>query len=291
MAVTLEFHPPFDPGIFAFLAARAVAGVEEGSGASYARTVLLPGGHGWFRVAWDGRGLALEHDLEDPADLPELVTRVRRLLDLDRDPAVTDTVLAADPQLASRVAAVPGLRLPGCIDPAEIVIRAMIGQQITVAAARTALTRLAALGTPSRTPHGSMARLFPSPAQLAAGGRAILRGPQRRIDAVLSVAGLLADRTVAIDHTDTPETLAGKLLPLPGIGPWTLGYVGMRVLGAPDVFLPTDAAVRNGFGALRGLSPAQSRRFTPADLAAMAEPLKPWRSYATLHLWRAAAGS
>ncbi len=291
MGHPVTFHPPFEPGIFDFLAARAVTGVEEATSASYARTLSLPGGHGWFRLEWDGAQLVLDYDVEDDADTSVLVSGVRHLFNLDHDPAAADAALATSPLLAGRIASLPGIRLPGCVDPAEILVRAMVGQQITVAAATTALRQLAALGTPSRLPHAAMVRCFPSPAQIAEGGRDILRGPRRRIDSIVAVAALLANGTLRFDASDTPESLAEKLLPLPGIGPWTVGYVSMRVLGSSDVFLPTDAAVRNGFGLLRGDSPATARTIRADELVSMAEPLRPWRSYATLHFWRAAGAA
>ncbi|WP_181034236.1 DNA-3-methyladenine glycosylase [Arthrobacter sp. GMC3] len=288
MAIALTFTPPFEPGIFDFLAVRAVASVEEASSSSYARTLALHGGHAWFQVRWDGDALLLDFEVEDGADEPELLARVRHLLNLDHDPAAANVVLAGNDLLATRVAALPGIRLPGCVDAPEILIRAMVGQQITVAAARTALNQLVALSTPSRLPHGTMTHLFPSPAEIAAGGADILRGPRRRIDSIVGVSGLLATYALRISAGDTPESLAEKLLPIAGIGPWTVGYVCMRVLGSPDVFLPTDAAVRNGYGLLRGDSLAVARTIKAAELARMAEPLRPWRSYATLHLWRVA---
>jgi len=291
MAIALTFTPPFEPGIFDFLAVRAVAGVEEATSTSYARTLALPRGHAWFKVTWDGAALLLEYEVADGSDEPELVSRVRHLLNLDHDPGAANGVLAGNGMLAARVAALPGIRLPGCVDAHEILIRAMVGQQITVAAARTALNQLVALSTPSRLPRGSMTHLFPSPAEIAAGGRGILRGPRRRIETIVGVAGLLAAGTLVLRAQDTPESLAEKLLPLAGIGPWTVGYVAMRVLGSPDVFLPTDAAVRNGYGLLRGDSLAVARTIKAAELARMAEPLRPWRSYATLHLWRVAGES
>ncbi len=288
MATALEFTPPFEPGIFDFLAARAVEGVEEAGPGSYARTVELEGGHGWFRIHWDGSALVLEHEVEQVDGSPDLLRKVRHLLNLDHSPALADAALRANPLLAPRVAVLPGMRLPGCTDPAEILIRAMVGQQITVAAARTALNQLAVLGTPSRLHHGSMQRFFPTPAQIAAGGRDMLRGPARRIDSILDVAARLAEGQLSISAEDTEESLAAKLLPIPGIGPWTVGYVAMRVLGSSDVFLPGDAAVRNGYGLLRGDTPAQARSIKATELTAVAEPLRPWRSYATLHLWRRA---
>lgn len=286
MALALDFTAPFEPGIFDFLAARAVAGVEEADGASYARTVQLPRGHGWFRVRWDGGALWLEQELEDQRDAGELLRRVRHLLNLDHDPQAADAALGAHPLLAPQVASLPGMRLPGCVDPAEILIRALVGQQITVAAARTALGQLVALGSPSRLPRDTMTHFFPTPAEIAAGGREILRGPQRRIETIMAVATMLADGSLRINANDTEESLAATLLPIPGIGPWTVGYVAMRVLGSNDVFLPSDAAVRNGYGLLRGDTLAQARTIKAPELSRMAESLRPWRSYATLHLWR-----
>ncbi|WP_315915767.1 AlkA N-terminal domain-containing protein [Arthrobacter sp. lap29] len=295
MALELAFTPPFDPGIFSFLAARAVTGVEEADATSYARTIALTGGrgpmfgtHGWFRVSWDGTALWLDFELEDPSSTTDLLLAVRHLFNLDHDPVAADAALSADPLLAPRVAAVPGIRLPGCVDSAEILIRAMVGQQITVAAARTALNQLMPLATPSRLPHGTMTHVFAAPGEIAAGGRAILRGPQRRIDSILTVSALLANGTLAFGEQDTLDSLHEKLLPLPGIGPWTVGYVAMRVLGNSNIFLPTDAAVRNGYGLLRGDSLAEARTIKAAELARMAAPLQPWQSYLTLHLWRVA---
>lgn len=286
MAVDLEFHPPFEPGIFDFLAARAVPGAEEAIATSYARTLQLPGGHAWFRVEWDGSSLRLEHDVEDSADTEELVAKVRHLFNLDHDPSQADAALGTVPLLADRVAKLPGIRLPGSVDPEEILMRAMVGQQVTVAAARTALTQLLALSTPTRLPHGSMTHFFPQPVEIAARGRDILRGPQRRIDSIMAVAAMLAGGSLQIGPSDSLESLTAKLLPIPGIGPWTVGYVAMRVLGDNDIFLPGDAAVRNGYGLLRGDSLAQARTIKAPELSRMAEPLRPWRSYATLHLWR-----
>ncbi|WP_051388734.1 DNA-3-methyladenine glycosylase family protein [Arthrobacter sp. 35W] len=294
MDESLDYRGRFDPGIFAFLAARAVDGVEAAGPDSYARALVLPGGHGWFTVDrtpdGGGRGggrLRLRTGVQDDADLPELIRRVRHLFNLDADLAAIDAALGADALLAPGIAAAPGIRLPGCVDPGEILIRAMIGQQITVAAARNTLHKLAVLGTPSNLPHGGLVRMFPTAAQLAAGGRAILRGPARRIDSVIAVAGMLADGSLELSAADTVDSLAAKLLPVPGIGPWTVGYVAMRVLGSPDVFLPTDAAVRNGYAALSG----DGVKPTPKELAAASAAWAPWRSYATLHLWRAAAGN
>jgi AraC family transcriptional regulator of adaptative response / DNA-3-methyladenine glycosylase II len=205
------------------------------------------------------------------------------LFDLDADPVAVDEALASDARLCPSVRDTPGIRVPGAVDPQELLIRAMIGQQITVAAARTALSQLSDAGT--RLPEGhpghalGLDRLFPTAGEIARSGRELLKGPQRRIDSVLAAAAAMASGELDFDYGDDPQTLADKLLPLPGVGPWTVGYVAMRVIGDPDVFLANDAAVRNG---LKNLAASEG---LPTDF----RNVSPWRSYATMHLWRAAA--
>jgi AraC family transcriptional regulator of adaptative response / DNA-3-methyladenine glycosylase II len=288
LTLNLPYREPFDPGIFDFLAVRAVSGIEVASTLTdgtrtYARTLRLPRGNASFSVSYNpsspGRPLQLAATAVDLHDLPALMSRVRRLFDLDADPQAIDDALATDPRLTASVNDLPGIRVPGAVDPQELLIRAMIGQQIAVAAARTALTQLSAAGTPVDGATPGLERLFPTSAELAEHGRALLRGPQRRIDSILAAAEAMATGVLDFGYGDDVESLGRKLLPLPGVGPWTVGYVAMRVLGAPDVFLANDAAVRNGVKVLpvgAGLSP---------DFREVA----PWRSYATMHLWRAAA--
>ncbi len=306
LTLTLPYREPFDPGVFDFLAVRAVPGIEEGSSRSYARTLRLAHGDARFRVDYDadadGRPIVLTVGAVDLRDLASLLSRVRRLLDLDADPLAIDAALAADPRLAARVATTPGIRMPGAVDPQELLIRAMIGQQITVAAARTALTQLAACGSDSLVPADGLQRLFPNAAQIAESGYRLLRGPQRRIDSVRGAAAAMAAGDLDFGYGDDLPGLEAKLLPLAGVGPWTAGYVGMRVLGAPDVFLANDAAVRNGIRSLQAAVPGRT-----AEEPAAPEPaggrtsggppspdfreVSPWRSYATMHLWAAAAGA
>ena len=150
--------------------------------------------------------------------------------------------------------------MPGAVDPQELLVRAMIGQQITVAAARTALIQLSAAGSESLVPADGLHRLFPTAAQIAETGFELLRGPQRRIDSVRGAAAAMASGELDFGYGDDLPGLESKLLPLAGVGPWTVGYVAMRVIGAPDVFLANDAAVRNG---IRSLAPAD-----PAGAAA-----------------------
>ena len=297
ITLRLPYREPFDPGIFTFLAVRALPGIEVGTTASYARTLRLPHGDARFRVDYDdggpGRPLTLTIGAVDLRDLPALLSRVRRLFDLDADPVAIDNALAGDSRLADAVAGAPGIRMPGALDPAEMLVRAMVGQQVTVAAARTALTQLAAVGCPSQSPGEGLDRMFPTAAEIAADGHALLRGPRKRTEALLAAASALAEGRLDFGYGDDPASLAAKLLPLAGVGPWTVGYLTMRVLGAPDVFLANDAAVRNGIKALSGMAEAVANAGPGLPGAAGRTPdfreVSPWRSYATMHLWRAAA--
>ncbi|MHA7263414.1 DNA-3-methyladenine glycosylase 2 family protein [Arthrobacter sp. TMN-37] len=299
LVLTLPVRAPYDNGIFGFLAARAVPGVEQGSGESYARLVRLPGGQGWFRAfpvpTGTPGGLRVELRLETLSDLPVLLARIRRLFDLDADPAAVDGVLSGSPLFAPLAAAVPGIRLPGAVDPAELLIRAIIGQQITVRAATGALAALAGAGAPSALSQPGFERLFPDPAQIAEVAGSVLRGPARRIESVRRTAAGLADGSIGLGVEDDLQSLTERLLPQPGIGPWTVNYVAMRVLGATDIHLGNDAAVRNGWAALTGTGrpaggAAADRAHAAAALAGGMAAVSPWRSYATMHLWRVAAG-
>jgi AraC family transcriptional regulator, regulatory protein of adaptative response / DNA-3-methyladenine glycosylase II len=302
LTLNLPYREPFDPGVFDFLAVRAIPGIETGTSCSYARTLRLTHADARFSVEYDagapGRPLVLTIGAVDLRDLPSLLSRVRRLLDVDADPVAIDASLAADPRLASSVAAFPGMRMPGAVDPQELLVRAMIGQQISVAAARTALTQLSAAGHESLVPAPGLHRLFPTPSQIAGEGLGLLRGPQRRIESIRAAAAAMASGNLDFGYGDDLAGLEGKLLPLAGVGPWTVGYVAMRVIGAPDVFLANDAAVRNGIrslpAALSAATPAGRPSGAAADAPGGLAPdfieVSPWRSYATMHLWRAAAG-
>jgi AraC family transcriptional regulator of adaptative response / DNA-3-methyladenine glycosylase II len=281
--LVLAHRRPIDlDGVFEWMAARAVAGVEVAEPHSFARTLRLPGGPAWFQVRRVGDDLRLRARLTGMPDLPLLVARVRRLFDLDTDPLAIDAALAAEPLLAPLVAGCPGIRVPGVADPHEMLIRAMIGQQITVRAARTALTALTdALGE-RVDPHEGTDRLFPTMAAIAEHGADVLRGPAARIRAVTGAAAALASGELALGTGDDPIAQRATLLALPGVGSWTADYVRMRVTGDPDVFLPGDVAVRTGAAAV-GI-PAE-----PRALTAWAERAAPWRSYLTAHLWRAAS--
>lgn len=281
--LVLPHREPFDAdGLFAWMRARALPGMEAAGEESFARHVRLDAGPAWFelRRAADGR-MRLRARLTHLSDLAPLVARARRLFDLDADPQAVDAALAGHAELAPLIAATPGIRVPGAIDAHEMLIRAMIGQQITVAAARTALTALAdALG--ERVGEGEDAGvLFPTMAAIAERGAEVLRGPAARIRAVTGTAAALADGSLTLTLGDDGAEQRAALLAMPGIGPWTADYVRMRILGDPDVILPGDVAVRSG-AAVAGI-PAD-----PAGLDRWAARTAPWRSYLTAHLWRAA---
>ncbi|MGL3199957.1 MULTISPECIES: DNA-3-methyladenine glycosylase 2 family protein [Curtobacterium] len=288
--VHLPARAPFDAqGLLEWHALHALPGTEQvdvgpdGRVSSYGRLVSLPGGTGWFRAtAAAGRavGIDLQVRVEDLSDLPVLVARVRALFDLDADPIAVDSVLATLPELATAVGRVPGIRLPGAVDPHEVVVRTLIGQQVSVAAARTAQTRLVgALGavTPESVLPGG--RLFPTVDVIADQGATVLRGPAARVQTILRVAAALADGSLVVDPGQSVQELRAGLLAVKGIGPWTADYVALRVRHHPDLFLHSDLAVRNGAQEL-GL-PGAVR-----ELSLRSEQVAPWRSYLTMHCWR-----
>lgn len=295
ISLALPVREPFDArGVLEFLAVRAIQGVESADldALRYARTVALPHGPGAFevRVPRPGSGrVELDLELADLADAPVAVARVRRLLDLDADPVAVDSALTADPVLAPSVAAVPGIRVPGTLDPAELLVRAIVGQQISVAAARTHLSRLAqGAGAPHASAFDGLTRLFPTSAQVAEGAEAHLRLPARTLATVLGAARDLADGTLTLSVGDEPDDLRRRLVSRPGIGPWTAGYVVLRVLGDPDVLMDGDVALLAGARTLGLVSAEDSRSYQFTELARRGAAWAPWRSYAAMHLWRSA---
>jgi len=279
--LALPHREPWDgPGLFEWMCVRAVDGAEVAGERSFARTLALPGGPAWFELRQDEDGrIRLRARLTALRDLGALVTRARRLFDLDADPHAVDAALAAHPELRGSVARTPGIRVPGAADPHEMLIRAMVGQQISVAAATTALTALTeALGERVPAWEGTD-RLFPTMAAIAERGHEVLRGPGARIRAIVGAAGALADGTLTLTSGDDAAEQRAALIAMPGIGPWTADYVRMRVTGDPDVVLPGDVALRAGARAL-GIP------HEPRELTAWAARTAPWRSYLSAHLWR-----
>jgi AraC family transcriptional regulator, regulatory protein of adaptative response / DNA-3-methyladenine glycosylase II len=268
----LGFRPPLDgAGLLAFFAARAVPGVEEVVDGAYRRSLRLAHGGGVVELRPGAEHVDATLSLDDERDRDEAVRRCRVLLDLDRDPGPVAERLGADPALAPLVRAAPGRRVPGAADGAELAVRALIGQQISVAAARTLAGRLvAAHGEPLRTPVGSVTHVFPTAAALA---EADLAAPESRRRALRALTAALAEDPSLLRDRE-------RLLALPGIGPWTVAYIAMRALHDPDAFMPTDLGVRHGLERL-GLDGS------PRAAAAAAERWRPYRAYAVVHLWSA----
>lgn len=283
----LAVRPPFAATeLLTFLRARLVAGVEVAGDNWYARTVRLPHGPGVVRVELpddpDARHVACSLRLADLRDLGSAVERTRRLLDADCDPGAVADALGEDPVLAPLVAARPGLRVPGHVDGDEVAVRAVVGQQVSVAGAATVAGRLAerygAVVDVPGAPAG-LERLFPTAADLAAADPADLPMPRARGRALVGLAHAIADGDVALDRSTDRDAVRERLLALPGIGPWTAGYVALRALGDPDVFLPTDLGVRQALSRL-GLNTGTAP-----------EAWRPWRSYALMHLWTSSTES
>jgi AraC family transcriptional regulator, regulatory protein of adaptative response / DNA-3-methyladenine glycosylase II len=273
----LPFRAPIDlDALLRFLGARAVPGVEEWAGGVYTRSLRLPHGPGVVALSAGAGCVQCELRLTDLRDLAAAVQRSRRLLDLDADPAAVQAALGADPLLGPLVRKAPGLRVPGHVDGAEMAMRAVLGQQVSVAAATRLTTRLTeAYGEPLAAPHGTVTRLFPAPEALRAAQAGM---PAARLRALRAVAGALADGEVDLDPGADRDEAARRLLRLPGVGPWTVSYLALRALRDPDVFLPTDVGVRHALDRLGVPS-------DPAAAVALAETWRPWRSYGLLHLW------
>ncbi len=280
LSLRLAYRQPFDAhSVFGFIGPRAVPGVEHHDGSTYRRSLRLPHGTGVMALTPADGHLACTLRLEHLDDLTAAVARARRLGDLDADPVAIDGQLGANELLGPLVAATPGRRVPGTVDGAELAVRAVLGQQVSVAGARTLAGRLARdIGEPLAVPDGEVTHLFPSAAAIAAIDPARLAMPNARKRALVGLCAALADGTVAIDPGADRADLDARLQALPGIGPWTTAYVALRALGDPDAFMPSDLGVRH---ALERLGRSGDR----ASATALAERWRPWRSYALMHLW------
>ncbi len=285
LTLRLARREPFHAeSLFAFLGERAVPGVEHWDGVTYRRSLRLPHGAGVVALTPRSDAVTCSLWLDDVADAQSAVQRCRRLLDLDSDPQAVDAHLGGDPVLAPLVAKRPGLRSPGHPDGAELLVRAVLGQQVTVRGARTLAARLVArageplpprlVGVAGPGSHdGGVTTLFPTPAALAELDPADLAMPRARARALLAACAELAAGRLVLDAGSDRDAVASALVAVPGIGQWTASYVSMRALGDPDVFLPTDVGVRHAL--------------TAAGAAGAVEPerWRPWRSYALHHLW------
>ncbi|MET7746219.1 AlkA N-terminal domain-containing protein [Streptomyces sp. NPDC005385] len=280
----LPFRAPLHPdNLFGHLAATAVPGVEEWRDGAYRRTLRLPYGHGIAALTPTPDHIACRLSLSDLRDLPVAISRCRRLLDLDADPVAVDEQLRTDPLLAPLVDKAPGRRVPRTVDEAEFAVRAVLGQQVSTAAARTHAARLVvAHGDPVDDPEGGLTHLFPTPAALAALDPESLAMPRTRRTTFTTLVAELAEGRLHLGvESDWAEARA-RLLALPGFGPWTVDVIAMRALGDPDAFLPTDLGIRYAAREL-GLPS------TPAALTARAAAWRPWRAYAVQYLWATAS--
>ena len=280
----LPFRTPFDAnGMLRFLGTRAVAGVETFDGETYRRTLRLPHGAGVVVLSDGGDHIRCVLRLENLRDLGSAVQRCRSLLDLDADPVAVSDVLGSDPLLGALVRRSPGRRVPGSVDGTELAFRAVLGQQVSVAGARTLAGRLVArCGEPLpetlAAEDGEPTRLFPGPHAVAGAALDGLGVPSARRETLRALARAVAGGGIVLDPGSEREEVERRLLELRGIGPWTASYVAMRALGDPDAFLPTDLGVRK---AIFRLGHAGDRR----SVASLAERWRPWRAYATQHLW------
>ena len=280
LSLRLPYRSPFhSESIFRFLGERAVPGVETWDGTTYRRSLRLSHGNAVVALSPGPDAIVCTLHLDNVADAQAAVQRCRRLLDLDADPDTVEAHFAEDSILGPLVRKRPGLRSPGHPDGVELLTRAVLGQQVSVKGARTLAGRLvAAVGEPLSAPMDGITHTFPTAAAIAGHPTSGLAMPGSRARALIHACAQLACGGIVIDAGSDRIDTARQLESLPGIGPWTAGYVALRALGDPDVFLPTDIGVRNALRAIGADS-------TPNAAARLAESWRPWRSYALHHLW------
>ncbi len=284
LTLQLSYRPPFDwRGMMQFLSMRALKGVEQVDDDVYARTVHLGASPhtGWVRVghAPAKRALLVELSRSLTPVLPALLGRLRHLFDLAARPDIIDAQLMRDARLAVAVARTPGLRVPGAFDGFELAMRAILGQQITVRAATTLAGRLVEeFGVPIAAPHAGLTHHSPTPQRMAAatvGEVASLGIIRTRAQSIITLAREIVSGRLMLEPGAPPDVTIARLVALPGIGPWTAHYIARRALGWPDAFPQGDIALRTALGGV-----------TAARAEDVSRAWRPWRSYATLHLWR-----
>ncbi|MHA6513718.1 AlkA N-terminal domain-containing protein [Tessaracoccus sp. Z1128] len=273
--LTLAVRKPFCPcNVFGHLIATSVAGVESFHDGAYHRTLRLPTGHAVVSLRPAGDGVEARIGLSDIVQLPTAVARVRRLLDLDADPVAVDGLLASDPLLAPLVAAHPGRRIPRGVDGDEVAFRILLGQQVSTAAARTHGSRLVErVGARVETGIPGLTHLFPTAAAVAEVADEALAFPASRRDTIRRLARALADGELDLSVGADRDAARAALAALTGIGPWTVEMIAMRGLGDPDAFPATDLGVM------------RAARELGVSVGSRSAAWRPWRSYATQHLW------
>ncbi len=286
IGLRLDARPPFDwAALLRFLAARAIPGVERVDGDVYRRGVTLDGVSGWLEARpAPARTAAIQVRIATslaPRLMPVLA-RMRALFDLDAHPTAIAARLGADARLAPSLRARPGLRVPGAFDGWELALRAILGQQISVAAATTLAGRLVArFGEPNPAAPPGLDRVVPTAARLAAAGGAEIAAiglPATRAATIVALAEAVASGAIELSPGVEPTATIAALVALRGIGPWTASYITMRALAWPDAFLGGDLIVRRALAVT-----------TAAAAERIAEPWRPWRAYAVLHLWTGAS--
>jgi AraC family transcriptional regulator, regulatory protein of adaptative response / DNA-3-methyladenine glycosylase II len=280
--VLLPYIPPFDvDAMFAYFRSHLVRGIEEVEGRTYRRSLGFRDAYGVIELeaGADASAFRLRVELEGEADTAGAVARCRHLLDLDRDPVEISSVLRHDPLLAPLVSARPGRRVAGTVDGFELAVRAILGQQVSVAGARTLIGRLVErLGEPLHSPRGAVTHVFPTPEAVAGGNLSGLGITGARIVALQALAGAVAGGRLDLRRGADTEATSTLLQALPGIGPWTAQYVAMRALGDPDAIPVADLGLRRALE-LHGL-PGD-----PRSVALRAEAWRPWRAYGAHYLW------
>jgi len=286
LTLRLRYRPPYDfAALLAFFARRAIPGIETVTADSYTRRFVFGPTAGTLRVTQsaDAHALLLELDCADATQLQQICTRVRRMFDLDADIAAINTHLRVDTNLRHCVRRHPGQRLPGGWDGFEIAVRAVLGQQISVAAARTFALRLVEqFGAPVTLPSGETIRLFPPAATLADAELTRIGLPRSRANTLNTVARAICMGSVDFRPEQSLDDFVAAWVELPGVGAWTAHYIALRALSHPDAFPAADLVLRKAIGANGAL-------VTPAVLQTIAEQWRPWRAYAVMHLWRSAS--
>ena len=293
LSLRLDYRPPYDfAAMLDFLRDRALPGVECVDDESYCRIIGTPAAPGWLRVSHaaprtGGHALTLQLHGAAPGQLLGIVQRLRRMFDLDADPRAIAAALSLDARLRPLLRKRPGLRLPSGWDGFEIAVRAIIGQQVSVAAARTLTARLAQrygsaldADATARFPAG-LSHLFPTPEALADADASEIGLTRARAQALRTVARALLDGTVDFRGERTLDDFVQRWVALPGIGPWTAQYMALRALGHPDAFPAEDLV-------LQKTVPTDGSRLGAKALATRAQDWRPWRGYAVIQLWREA---
>ena len=279
----LRFRPPYDwKGVLAFLAARAIPGVEVVEAGAYRRSISLSGSYGYFETSLDEahHALAVRVQFGDPRSLFFIIERIRAMFDLNADWAAIAPSLRTDAVLARQVEARPGLRVPGCWNGFELATRAILGQQITVKGATALAGRLVeAFGQPFSVADG-VTHIFPSPEILADARIAGIGMPKARAETIRALARATSDGHVTFDKVADSDVFMSRLCEIPGIGKWTAQYVAMRALGEPDAFPSGDVGLMHALGVPNF-----------RELDRRAEAWRPWRAYAAMYLWSAGSAT